>query len=326
MVEISNVDLLKNNTSNYNDVKAVDKTDEEDVSLFNGEEFYSVQVLKSQLSDVEANNGVFLDGWDDFKKFSNLGMSSDDCDDAIEQYKQGKITFEQAEAKINKYKEKQENSLNLFSNVATGIAGLVAGAAVVGTGGLAAVGVGALAGAATKAGMKTLDRATNKVEDDALDGKQIAKDALSGAVTGGIAVATAGTGSDAFNNGFSIGGKKVIDGGAKACMASSAKTGITTGAISGASNNLIECAFEDDKEFNVGDFAQETITSAAVGGMVGTAMGGFNGVLRNNGVLNETIDNDTTKALVTNAACNAEYKGANEFVRNTGRFIKNCVA
>lgn len=326
MVEVSKVDLVKNNQNNYNDIKAEEKTTDEDVSLFNGEEFYSVQVLKEELNDIKSNNGVILDGWDDFKKFSSLGVSSDDCDDAIEQYKQGKISFEQAEAKINKYKEKQDNSLNLFSNIATGIAGLVAGAAVVSTGGLAAIGAGALAGAATKAGVKTIDRATNKIENDALDGKQITKDALSGAVTGGIAVATAGTGGSTFKDGFTLGSKKVIEGGTKACMANSAKIGITTGAISGASNNLIDCTFDENKEFNINDFAKETLTGAAVGGTVGVAMGGFNGALRTKGLLNEAIDNDATKTLVANAACNAEYKGANEFVRETGKFIKSCAA
>ena len=262
MVEISKIGATEQYLYKNGNINSEQKINEEDISLFHGEEFHSVEVLKNQLNEVKANNGVIADSWDDFKNFSGLGISSNDCDKAIEDYKAGKISFEEAEAKINEYKNKQDSSLNLFSNIATGTAAILAGTAVAATGGLAAIGVGAITGAVTKAGVKTADRATNKIEGDALDGKQIAKDALSGAVTGGIGVATAGTAGSPFKNGFSLGGKTLIEGGTKACVAKCAVTGLETGAISGASNNLIECAFEEDKQFNFKDFATETATSA----------------------------------------------------------------
>ena len=334
MVDVSKVNAVQQNVYN-SELKAEKEVKEEDLSLFNGEEFYSVQVLQNQLESAKANNGFIGDGWDDFKNFSGLGLSSDDCEDAISLYKQGKITFEEVEAKINEYKTKQDGSVNLLSNIATGVAAILAGTAVATTGGLATPLVaGILAGAGMKAGVKTVDRATNKVEGDALDGKQIAKDALSGAVTGGIAVATAGTGGDPFANGFSLGGKQLIKGGTKACMAKSALTGLETGAISGASNNLIECAFEEDKKFNLKDFATETATSAVTGATVGVIMGGYNGTLRANGLLKSggKIAADTTtkgstikdiiadeklvKDTIANAACNAEYKVVSNAVKN----------
>ena len=317
MVDVSKINAVQQNAYK-NEVKTNQKA-ENDLSLFNGEEFYSVQVLQGQLESVKSTNGFIGDGWDDIKLFTGLGVSSEDCEDAIQQYKQGKISFEEAEAKISEYKTKQDSSVNLISNIATGVAAIFAGTAVIATGGLAALGVGALVGAGTKAGLKTADRATNDVQGDALNGKQIAKDALSGALTGGIAVATAGTGGGAFNDGFTLGGKKLIEGGTKACMANSAKIGVTTGAISGASNNLIECAFEEDKQFNVKDFASETLTSAVVGGTVGAIMGGYNGTLRANDLLKSggSITTQTTaQDTVANAVCNAEYKLVNNAVKN----------
>ncbi|MBQ8887181.1 MAG: hypothetical protein IJY61_05705 [Candidatus Gastranaerophilales bacterium] len=329
MVDVSKIGAVQQNVYN-SELKAEKEVKEEDLSLFNGEEFYSVQILQNQLAEINSSNGFIGEGWDDIKNGIGLGLSSDDCEDAIQQYKQGKISFEEAEAKINEYKTKQDGSVNLFSNIATGVAAILAGTAVATTGGLATPLVaGILAGAGMKAGVKTVDRATNKVEGDALDGKQIAKDALSGAVTGGIAVATAGTGGGAFNEGFTLGGKKLIEGGTKACMANSAKIGVTTGAISGASNNLIECAFEEDKEFNFKDFATETATSALTGATVGAIMGGVNGTLRSHDLLKHggAITTETTQQdTAANIACNIAYKGTNNFVKNTAHFLKASTA
>ena len=324
MVEMTKLDSVKNNYNQNSDVKP-QQSEEKDVSIFAG----NIDALQCQLNEIKANNGVIAEGLDDFKNFIKIGVSSDDCDKAIEQYKEGKISFEQAEAKINEYKTKQDNNLNLFSNIATGTAAILAGTAVIATGGLAAIGIGALTGAVTKAGLKTVDRATNKVEGDALDGKQIAKDALSGAVTGGIGVATAGTAGNPFNNGFSLGGKTLIEGGRNACVAKCAVTGLKTGAISGASNNLIECAFEEDKEFNFKDFATETATGAVTGATVGAIMGGVNGTLRTHDLLKHggAITTETTKLdTAANIVCSAGYKTTTNAVKNTAEYLKAITA
>lgn len=323
MVEMTKVNNVHNNNQN-SDVKP-QQSEEKDVSIFAGD----IDALQNQLDEVEANNGVIAEGIDDFKNFIKIGISSDDCDKAIEQFKDGKISFEQAEAKINEYKTKQDNNLNLFSNIATGTAAILAGTAVIATGGLAAIGVGALTGAITKAGLKTVDRATNKIKGDALDSKQIAKDALSGAVTGGVGVATAGTAGNPFNNGFSIGGKTLIEGGRNACIAKCAVTGLETGAISGASNNLIECAFEEDKEFNFKDFATETATGAVTGATVGAIMGGVNGTLRSHNILKHggAITTETTQQdTAANIVCSAAYKKTTSAVKDATEFVKSVVA
>ncbi len=289
-----------------------------DTSVDNEE---SYEELEAKLQEIEDNNGAILKTWDNIKNKTNLGASTEKCDKAIEQFKNGEITYEEALTEIEKYGAKQDSSLNLFSNIATGINAIVvttlAVSAIVASGGTATpfiiAATGAATGAVTKAGVKLTDRATNEVEDDALCAKQIAKDALSGAVTGGIAAATAGTGGGAFNEGFKLtkNGKTLIAGGTKACMANSARTGAITGSISGSSNYLIECAFEEDKEFNAQDFAVETATNSLMGAGVGTVMGGVNGTLRSHNLLSSggsITAESTAKDVAANSLCNAEYK------------------
>ena len=318
------VDSIKKVSPNiYTSVQAVPPVQKqvEDIFISMGfiiqEDFTSLvnaSLLEDQLSFVQKEQGALMRGWDNFKGDIGIGTSSEKCEDAIEKYKKGEMTFEEAMSEIEKFSNKQSSSLDLFSNIATAAAAL---AATVATGGVAGIAIGAAVGAGTKAGFKAADRATNDIKGDALDGKQLAKDALSGAVTGGIAVATAGTAKNPFDNGFKVAGKQVIGAGKKACVAKCATTGVVTGAISGASNYTIDCAFEDNKDFNVKDLAVNTATSSLVGGTVGAVMGGFNGALRaNNANFFKNIDADTTKTLIANSVCSAEYKVLNSGIRS----------
>lgn len=304
---------------NYSDIMALNSgvSSTNDESIFasaygtdeNAESDKNVEELYAQLSEVEDKQGAITNAWNGIKEFTNIGTSVEKCDEAIEKYKNGEITFEEAAAEIENFDAKQDSSLNLFSNIATSFAALAAGAAVVATGGAAApVVAGALAGAATKVTVKAADRATNDVEGDTLDAKQMAKDALSGALTGGTAVATAGTGANTFKNGMQVGGKTLE--GAKACAIKSAKTGVITGTISGAANYSIDCAFDEDKDFSAKELAKSTGTSAVVGGTVGLIMGGTNGVLRSNNIL-QAADDD----VLVNATSSAGYKITNDRIR-----------
>ena len=277
--------------------------------------------LYAELKEVEDKQGALSQGFNEVKEIVGIGTSADKCDKAIEKFKNGEISYEEALAEIENFDSKQNSGLNLFSNIATSFAAIgaasLAAAAIIASGGtatplvLAAVGAGA--GAATKAGVKLIDRATNKVEGDALDGKQIARDALSGAVTGATAAATMGTGAAKATL------KESIKQGAK----SSARTGMITGAVSGSSNYMIDCAF-DDKEFNVKDFASETITSAAIGGTVGAIVGSTNGALRyqnviqhgGKAVVNGQIANASARDILANSVCSSEHKILNKTIRD----------
>ena len=106
-------------------------------------------------------------------------------------------------------------------------------------------------------------------------------------------------------------------------------TGLETGAISGASNNLIECAFEENKEFNFKDFANETATGALTGATVGAIMGGVNGTLRTHNLLNaggKITTNTTNQDTAANIVCSAAYKQTTSAVKDTTKFVKSIVA
>jgi len=286
------------------------------------EESSEIQFLNDKLAQVESNNGAIKNVWNNFKEEVGIGTSSDKCDDAIKQYKKGKISFEEANAVIDEYGSKQDSSLNLFSNIATSVAAIGASTLLTGVvvaalpialpAAVVAVGIGAVAGAITKVGFKLFDRATNKVEGDALDAKQILKDGASGAVTGGLATYSMGNAAHADTFKLAV----------KGC----GRTGVKTGAISGAANYGIDCAFDENKQFDAKELAVTTAQNAAVSGAVGVIMGGVNYQLHADEILHSGCDLkhmvDATgnyanlKNVAANSVCTAEYKILNDRIRN----------
>lgn len=233
-----------------------------------------IQSLESKLSSVKDEQGAISSAWNAIKCFTGLGSSTDKCEQAISDFKNGKITYEEADSIISEFSTKQQNSVNLAANIATGIVAVAAVGTAVATGGLSLVAgaaIGAGVGAATKAGLKFADRATNKVEGDALDAKQITKDALSGAVDGAVSVATLGIGSGAVT------AKNVATQTLKQTVIQGAKIGAIDGAVSGAvtgaADYTIEAALEEDVEFNTADLIKTTLVNTAGGAITGGIMG-----------------------------------------------------
>lgn len=308
---------------------------EEPVSLFSSDPIEesnaplaNADALNEKLDSVMEEQGIFSKGWNGLKEALNLGTSAEKCEDYIQKYKNGEMSFEEASAKIDEFASKQESSLNLFSNIASSVASIAAVTAGIAAGvcaapftggaslGLVAAGIGiaAGAGATAKTAFKAADRATNDVKGDTLNAKQLAKDALSGAVTGAIAGATMGNGTAGatLKESVAISSGKAI------------RTGVVTGAVSGSSNYAIECAFEDDKDFDLKDFTKTTAESAFVGGVVGGIMGSANGALRSTGVVKHggmvttkagAVQNASTQDVVANSLCSAEYKIVNDRIR-----------
>ena len=234
-----------------------------------------IQSLESKLSEAKNKQGVVGSLWNGIKNITGLGSSTNKCEQAIEDYKNGKISYDEAESIISGFDSKQESSVNLAANILTGVAAtLVVGSAVL-TGGLS---LGVIAGAAavgagTKAGLKFLDRATSKVEGDAAHAKQIAKDSLSGAVDGAVSVATMGMGTTAVTAKTAV--QQTLKETVKQGIISGAKAGAVSGAVTGASDYTIEAVLEEDVEFNAQDLAKSTLMNAAGGAIAGGAMGGI---------------------------------------------------
>lgn len=347
----------------YNEVNYLDKQQEfnsevafasnENASIFNttnpinatsGVDEASILALEEQLAATQAEQGFLMKGWDKLKCAVNLGSSSEKCDEAIEKYKKGEITYDEAMAEIEKFDKKQSNSLDLAANIVTGVgAVLAATAAVAATGGTALIpliaagaAAGAGAGAVAKPLVKIADKATNDVEND-ITAKGVAKDALSGAISGAISGVTIGNGTavDVAGKAVTVAGKAATEGAkisvsksiAKSAIGS-AKTGLVTGSVSGSSGYMLDCAFDENKEFNFGELALNTATGAVVSGTVGGIMGSANGFGKATGILKHggsivdkktgefVAENASKEAIAANALCTTEYKIVNRGVRD----------
>ena len=253
-----------------------------------------INELKSQLETVKDEQGIIGSMWNGIKCLTNLGSSSEKCEDAIENFEKGEISYEEAQEIISKFSDKQKNSVNMISNIATGVTtALVIGSAVA-TGGLSlgVIGVAAGAGALVKTGLKFTDRATNKVQGDAVDGKQIIKDSLSGAVEGAATAITAGIGNVAVT-GETVAAqtmKETVIQGVK----SGAEAGAAAGAITGSSDYMIEAMVEEDVDFKVSDLAKSTLSNTVGGALAGGVLSGASTALRYNSV-NTEINNIVSK-------------------------------
>ncbi len=260
-----------------------------------------IEALENKLSEAKNNQGVFGSLWNGIKNVTGLGSNTNKCEQAIEDYKNGEISYEEADSIISNFSTKQEGSVNLAANILTGVVSVaVVGSAVL-TGGLSlgVIAAAAGAGAATKAGLKFVDRATNKVKGDAVDGKQILKDSLSGAVDGAVSVATMGIGTSAVT--AKTVAEQTLKETIKQGAISGAKAGAISGAVTGASDYTIEAAVEEDVEFNVGDLAKNTALNAAGGALAGGVLGGISSGVQYNKI-------KTTSATPTTAEKSLEVK------------------
>lgn len=251
------------------------------------------QELENKLKEVQNEQGFLGKSWNALKEVTNLGLSNSDCEKLVDKYNNGEISFEEAVSYIEDFESKQNTMSELGANILTGIGAIAFATTALSAGPIgwaAAIIKGAPIGAALKTGIKTLDRATNDVENDSIDIKQMTKDAISGAVTGTTSAVSSGVGA-----GIKAGkiGLSILNG---------AKCGTICGTVSGATSYLTDVAFEDNKEFNTEELIKNTATSAFISGTVGAVVGGgMYGLSANTGkeatkTLGQTIVADSTSS------------------------------
>ena len=253
-----------------------------EVSIFSQQETTNpinqgITSLNESFSEVQDEQGLIGKLWNGFKNLTGLGLSSNDVQEKIEQYEQGEITYEEALETIESFSDKQEGAVNIIANTVTGVA--TAGIAVA-TGGAGALLMGAAIGGATKAGVKTLDRATNNVEGDALDAKEIVKDSLTGAVDGMVSAATAGLIKGP------IAGQTVKQA-VKQGMVQGATSGAITGGVTGAADYTVN-TIADNEEFTFEGLLKSTAQNAITGAVFGGVLGGITGGVSQN-ALNKKV-------------------------------------
>lgn len=291
-----NVQTASTNALNNNSIFVSDETAVNTVSA-------DAEALKQQFDAVQDEQGILGKLWNGFKNLTGLGLGSNDVEAKIEQFQNGEITYEEALKTIESYDVKQDGAVNIIANTATGIA--TAGIAVA-TGGAGALLMGAAIGGATKAGLKTLDRATNDIQGDALDVKEIIKDGVTGAVDGAVSAATAGMFKGA------VAGQTVKEA-VKQGAIQGAKAGAITGAATGATDYTVN-TIADGEEFTVegllGTTAQNAVTGAVFGGLLGGITGGIQQSKLNNKSANpKLLEADTnTKSSTKPTADEPEVK------------------
>ena len=274
----TNFDVSNNVNLNTQTVQNPKTDDEQTIFEQDNAEKQNLDDLKNQFETAQDEQGFLGKLWNDFKNLTGLGLSSNDVQDKLEQYENGEITYDEAASVIAEYKTKQDGAADLIANTVTGLA--VAGVSVA-TGGAGALLIGLGVGAGAKAGLKTVDRATNNIEGDALDSKQILKDGITGAVDGVTSAITAAMVS------VPTAGATVMTT-AKQGLVQGAKAGAITGAATGATQYTTDCAFDNDKEFTLSGLLATTAQSTITGGVFGGITGGVGGAISQNN-FNNTV-------------------------------------
>lgn len=255
--------------------------------------------LKKKLEEVDNSQGLLGNLWNGVKEFTNCGLSKSDCEGMLDKFNKGEISFDEALEIINEFESKQENATGLFTNILTGIGGIAIATTAAASGPVGwamAFAKGAPIGAAIKTGIGVIDRATNKIDNDELDFKTMAKDAISGAMTGATSAVSSGIGGAIRKGNF---GMSVVKG---------VTCGATCGTMSGAVGYMTDVAF-DDKDFEIDELAKNAIisgaTSALVGGAVGGAMYGCASAI---GTAGTEVTKSTTKVIMQDSASSSVRK------------------
>lgn len=266
--------------------------------------------LESELKSAEDEQGWLGNAWNSFKGFVGIGTSTKKCNQAIDDFKNGKISYNEAKNEISEFSSSQKESVEVISNVISGTAAV--GAAVAATAMVAATGpiapfllagIGIGTGAVTKAGLTFSDRATNNIDDDALNEKQIIEDLATGGVDGGISVATMGMGTVASAASSTL--KSAVVQGFKSGIGA----GTLAGGLSGGSNYAIKTALDDNAEFTKEEFAENILTNAIAGGITGGGLGIIGGKVQHENYLK--LDNNSKELFET---CESHIDEAKEQV------------
>ncbi len=247
--------------------------------------------LENELKSVQEEQGFIGKAWNGIK--SIFGGGSSKVEKNIEKYKNGEITFEEAQESIKKYQDGQKMSVDVVGDIASGILAvgafsLAIGSAVV-TGGASlpiALGIATAAGAGSKIAIKASDSAVGGREYSL---KDLGYDAATGAVNGLLAPVTNGIGAsvtktigtkmgltvvkegteEVIEQGVKQGiksiitqqGVDVIGGTLKARAFATAAGMAVDGAIGGSADNMVRAALNGEDVFEAG-------VQGAVGGMI----------------------------------------------------------
>ena len=105
--------------------------------------------LREDFEKTKEEQGLIGKAWDGIKNLFNLKTGSDSVEETLEKYENGEITQEEAQLALEKYKNGQEMSVDVVSDITSGIVAVGAAALAPVTGGASLL-VAASAGAVSK--------------------------------------------------------------------------------------------------------------------------------------------------------------------------------
>ena len=237
-----------------------------------------IEQLRAAYQQVQDQQGWVGKAWNGIKNFFGHSNGSNAVEDTINKAAAGEISYEAAVEKLNTYASKQGSVVDVFANIASGLA-VAAGVILAPVSFGASLAIGAGVGAAVKVGVKASNAATNNVEGD-YSLKDGLKDGVTGAVGGVVTAATAGIGASATV--VKEGGKVLVKETVKQGAIAGAKAGAIDGAVMGATNYTADAVFDGD-EFTFGGLVSNTVTGAAGGAVVGGTIGGLTAGVRAHG-------------------------------------------
>lgn len=315
------IDNLKIQTSNENRKKS---------NVANDAKYNEAQQLQEDLDKIKKEQGFIGGTWDGVKNFFGVKTGSEAVQKKINDLNAGKITKEEVKQSLEKYQEGQKQVVEVTADVVSGIAAgamyaVALGGAVAApfTGGVslgltvAAIASASAVGGAVKVGIKLGDAASGGREYSWSDA---GKDALTGAINGPLAFATAGIGCGLTQVGAKAGvniaktaakemGEQVVIGFGK----SVSKEAITTAAKE-AGKNITENAIK-------------TTAKEIFGKMSNKAIKEINAKVLENTV--EIAAKETSKGFGVRFAYNttkgALDGGVNSSLGSSALYLSNCI-
>lgn len=294
--------------------------------------------LRKELEEVKGQRGLIDGLWDGFKNLVGMKSGSNHVEKLIEQAEKGEISQEEAQEALEKYKEGQKTCVDVFADIASGLASALIFSAAIGgavfTGGASlAVGLGlaTAVGAGVKVGIKAGDALLTGKE---YTGKDLLYDTATGSINGLLAPITNGIGNTVTKTIGKKLGLKIVQEGAEEAAEQVVKQGIkqtaknmvlnqtldvaggtvgkralalgagmaVDGALGGASDNMVRAALNGDNVLKAG-------VEGAVGGLIMAPLigGGF----RVAGKAGRALNNKITMSKILPDGMSTKFKQGN---------------
>lgn len=294
--------------------------------------------LRKELEEVKGQRGLIDGLWDGFKNLVGMKSGSNHVEKLIEQAEKGEISQEEAQEALEKYKEGQKTCVDVFADIASGLASALIFSAAIGgavfTGGASlAVGLGlaTTVGAGVKVGIKAGDALLTGKE---YTGKDLLYDTATGSINGLLAPITNGIGNTVTKTIGKKLGLKIVQEGAEEATEQVIKQGIkqtaknmvlnqtldvaggtvgkralalgagmaVDGALGGASDNMVRAALNGENVLKAG-------VEGAIGGLIMAPVigGGF----RVAGKAGRALNNKITMSKILPDGMSTKFKQGN---------------